>query len=326
MNQDLKNALWATANKLRGSVDPSDYKYPVLGLIFLKYVADAFIARRDALTEAFADPDHELFLRDEQARAEFLEDRNYYVMENVLWVPERARWSFIQANAKQPNIPVLLDEAMGLIEADNPKLDGLLPKVYVKTTLEQNTLGSLIDEVAKIPFDAKDGGDVLGDVYEYFLGNFAGAEGKNAGEFFTTKPIVSVIVEVLAPRKGKLYDGACGAGKRYALSQGSTARDISIYGQERNPNTWKLAAMNLAIRGLDFNLGDSHGDTFSADKHPTLKADYIFMNPPFGKDSEWPRESLMSDPRWTFHRPSQPTLLGCSTRYTTSATRGSAAS
>ena len=167
---------------------------------------------------------------------------------------------------------------MGLIEADNPKLDGLLPKVYVRTVLEQNTLGSLIDLVASINFDAKDGGDVLGDVYEYFLGNFAGAEGKNAGEFFTTKPIVSVIVEVLAPRKGKLYDGACGAGgmfvsgKRYALSHGSTARDISIYGQERNPNTWKLAAMNLAIRGLDFNLGESHGDTFSADKHPNLTA------------------------------------------------------
>ncbi|WP_051306443.1 type I restriction-modification system subunit M [Massilia alkalitolerans] len=309
MNQDFKNALWATANTLRGSVDPSDYKYPVLGLIFLKYVSESFSARRQVLATAFADPSDELYLRDAEDRITFLEDRNYYVMENVLWVPERARWAFIQANAKQTNIALLLDEAMGLIEADNPKLDGLLPKVYVKTTLEQNTLGSLIDLVASLTFDAKDGGDVIGDVYEYFLGNFAGAEGKNAGEFFTTKPIVSVIVEVLAPRKGKLYDGACGAGgmfvssKRYALSHGSQARDISIYGQERNPNTWKLAAMNLAIRGLDFNLGDSHGDTFANDKHPTLRADYVFMNPPFGKDSEWPRDSLMKDPRWTYGIP-----------------------
>lgn len=309
MNQDFKNALWGTANALRGSVDPSDYKYPVLGLIFLKYASESFAARRKALEKAFSDPNDDLYLKDPEARVSFLEDRNYYVMENVLWVPERARWPFIQANAKQPNIAVLLDEAMGLLEADNPKLDGLLPKVYVRTVLEQNTLGSLIDLVASINFDAKDGGDVLGDVYEYFLGNFAGAEGRNAGEFFTTKPIVSVIVEVLAPRKGKLYDGACGAGgmfvsgKRYALSHGSTARDISIYGQERNPNTWKLAAMNLAIRGLDFNLGESHGDTFSADKHPNLKADYIFMNPPFGKDSEWPRDALLSDPRWVYGIP-----------------------
>ena len=196
MNQDFKNALWGTANALRGSVDPSDYKYPVLGLIFLKYASESFAARRKALEKAFSDPNDDLYLKDPEARVSFLEDRNYYVMENVLWVPERARWPFIQGNAKQPNIAVLLDEAMGLVEADNPKLDGLLPKVYVKTVLEQNTLGKLIDLVATINFDAKDGGDVLGDVYEYFLGNFAGAEGKNAGEFFTTKPIVSVIVEV----------------------------------------------------------------------------------------------------------------------------------
>lgn len=183
MNQDFKNALWGTANTLRGSVDPSEYKYPVLGLIFLKYASEAFAARRNALEKAFSDPKDDLYLRDPEARVSFLEDRNYYLMENVLWVPERARWPFIQGNAKQPNIAVLLDEAMGLLEADNPKLDGLLPKVYVRTTLEQNTLGALIDLVATVSYDSKDGGDVLGDVYEYFLGNFAGAEGKNAGEW-----------------------------------------------------------------------------------------------------------------------------------------------
>jgi type I restriction enzyme M protein len=309
MNQDFKNALWATANKLRGSVDPSDYKYPVLGLIFLKYVSEAFAARQKKLEAAFADPAHDLYLKEAKARAKALEERDYYTMENVFWVPELARWPHIQANAKQPNVAVLLDEAMGLIEADNPKLDNLLPKVYVKTALEQNTLGSLIDLVATIQFDAKDGGDVLGDVYEYFLGNFAGAEGKNAGEFYTTKPIVKVLVEVLAPHKGKIYDPACGAGgmfvssKQFAVGHGGKASDVSIYGQERNPNTWKLAAMNLAIRGLDFNLGESNGDTFLSDKHPTLKADYILMNPPFGKDSEWPRDSLLKDPRWKYGIP-----------------------
>ena len=309
MNQDFKKALWATANKLRGSVDPSDYKYPVLGLIFLKYVSEAFVARQQALAAAFADLSHELFLKHEKARAAAHEERDYYLMENVFWVPELARWSFIQAKAKQSNIALLLDEAMGLIEADNPKLENLLPKVYVKTVLETNTLGSLIDLVATVQFDAKDGGDVIGDVYEYFLGNFAGAEGKNAGEFYTTKPIVKVLVEVLAPHKGKIYDPACGAGgmfvssKQFTVEHGGKASDVSIYGQERNPNTWKLAAMNLAIRGLDFNLGDANGDTFATDRHPTLKADYILMNPPFGKDSEWPRESLLKDPRWKYGIP-----------------------
>ncbi len=310
MNQDFKNALWATANKLRGSVDPSDYKYPVLGLIFLKYVSNAFTARREYLEEAFADSSNEdLYLRHEDSRVVALENRDYYTMANVLWVPEKARWPFIQANAKQPKIAVLLDEAMGLVEEENPKLDGLLPKVYVKTVLEPNTIGSLIDLVATIEFDPADGGDVLGDVYEYFLGNFAGSEGKNAGEFYTSSSIVNVLVEVLAPHKGKLYDPACGAGgmfvssKKFVQRHGGKSSDISIYGQERNPNTWKIAAMNLAIRGLDFNLGDSSGDTFSADKHPNLRADYILMNPPFGKDSEWPRAALIKDPRWKYGIP-----------------------
>lgn len=308
MNQDFQNALWATANTLRGAVDPSEYKYPVLGLIFLKYVSDAFAARQAEILAGHIDAD--LFLEDEEERAAALEDRDSYLMKNVLYVPEKARWPFLQSNAKQPNIALLLDEAMGLIEEENPKLADLLPRVYVKTALEKNTLGSLIDLVATVQFGEAEGeGDILGDTYEYFLGNFAGAEGKNAGEFFTTKPIVSVIVEVLAPRKGTLYDGACGAGgmfvsgKRYALAHGSTAKDISIYGQERNPNTWKLAAMNLTIRGLDFNLGDAPGDTFSNDRHPNLKADYIFMNPPFGKDSEWPRAALLNDPRWVYGIP-----------------------
>ena len=310
MNQDFKNALWATANKLRGSVDPSDYKYPVLGLIFLKYVSESFVTRQSELSEAFADPANEFYLEDESLRQVELEERDYYKATNTFWVPENARWSFIQANAKQPNIPVLLDEAMRLVEEDNPKLANLLPKVYVRTTLEQNTLGTLIDLVASIDFgQGENKGDVLGDVYEYFLGNFAGAEGKNAGEFYTTSSIVNIIVEVLAPKKGKLYDPACGAGgmfvstKKFSTSHGGRVADLSIYGQERNPNTWKIAAMNLAIRGLDFNLGQKPGDTFTEDQHPDLKADYILMNPPFGAGTEWSKEALTNDPRWVYGIP-----------------------
>ena len=310
MNQDFKNALWATANKLRGSVDPSDYKYPVLGLIFLKYVSESFFARQEQLAAAFADPENEFFMEDASERAAAMEDRDYYTMQNVFWVSEKARWPFLQANAKQSNISVLLDDAMRLIEEDNPKLNNLLPKVYVRTALEPNTLGALVDLAASLQFThTEDGGDLLGDVYEYFLGNFAGSEGKNAGEFFTTTSIVNVLVEILAPHKGKLYDPACGAGgmfvssKKFILRHGGKTSDISIYGQERNPNTWKLAAMNLAIRGLDFNLGDSPGDTFATDRHPHLKADYIQMNPPFGAQSEWPRDSLLQDPRWVYGVP-----------------------
>lgn len=310
MNQDFKNALWATANKLRGSVDPSDYKYPVLGLIFLKYVSESFVTRQLELAEAFADPSNEFYLEDESLRLVELEERDYYRATNTFWIPESARWSFIQANAKQSNIAVLLDDAMRLVEEDNPKLANLLPKVYVRTTLEQNTLGTLIDLVASIDFgQGEHKGDVLGDVYEYFLGNFAGAEGKNAGEFYTTSSIVNVIVEVLAPKKGKLYDPACGAGgmfvstKKFSTAHGGRVADLSIYGQERNPNTWKIAAMNLAIRGLDFNLGQKPGDTFTEDQHPDLKADYILMNPPFGAGTEWSKEVLTNDPRWAYGIP-----------------------
>lgn len=310
MNQDFKNALWATANKLRGSVDPSDYKYPVLGLIFLKYVSESFVTRQLELAEAFADPSNEFYLEDESLRLVELEERDYYRATNTFWIPESARWSFIQAHAKQPNIAVLLDDAMRLVEEDNPKLANLLPKVYVRTTLEQNTLGTLIDLVASIDFgQGEHKGDVLGDVYEYFLGNFAGAEGKNAGEFYTTSSIVNIIVEVLAPKKGKLFDPACGAGgmfvstKKFSTAHGGRVADLSIYGQERNPNTWKIAAMNLAIRGLDFNLGQKPGDSFTEDQHPDLKADYILMNPPFGAGTEWSKEALTNDPRWVYGIP-----------------------
>jgi type I restriction enzyme M protein len=171
MNQDFKNALWATANKLRGSVDPSDYKYPVLGLIFLKYVSESFFARQEQLAAAFADPQNEFFIEDSGRHAAAMEDRDYYTMQNVFWVSEKARWPFLQANAKQSNIAVLLDDAMRLIEEDNPKLNNLLPKVYVRTALEPNTLGALVDLAASLQFtQAENGGDLLGDVYEYFLG------------------------------------------------------------------------------------------------------------------------------------------------------------
>lgn len=310
MNADFKKTLWDTANKLRGAVDPADYKYPVLGLIFLKYVSDAFENQREILLANIADPQHPDYEEDEDSRLEELEIRDNYTENNIFWVPEKARWSFIQANAKQPDIATKLDEAMTLIEKDNPKLSGLLPKVYVRTHLEANTIGSLIDLVATIEFGkGEHAGDILGDVYEYFLGNFAGSEGKNAGEFYTTKPIVKVLVEVMAPTKGRIYDPACGAGGMFVSSgkftagHGGKVSDMSIYGQERNPATWRLAAMNLTIRGLEFNLGKANGDTFTNDQHPGLKADYVLMNPPFGQNTEWSKDKLESDPRWVYGIP-----------------------
>lgn len=309
MNQDFKKALWDTANALRGAVDASDYKYPVLGLIFLKYISDAFHARRAAIEAAVSDPSSDDYRAKPAHRAAALNDKTEYTKDHVLWMPDAARWQFLQDNSRQVDIAVKLDAAMSDVEAANSTLAGRLPKVYVGSGLDVSIIGRLIDEVSKIVFDDKDGGDVIGDVYEYFLGNFAGSEGKRAGEFYTTKSIVNVLVAVLAPKRGKLYDPACGAGgmfvssKKYLLAHKGSASDFSVYGQEYNPNTWRLAAMNLAIRGMEFNLGATNGDTFSANQHPDLKADYIFMNPPFGANSAWPRDALSEDPRWVYGIP-----------------------
>ena len=309
MNQDLKKTLWAAADKLRSSMDAAEYKHIVLGLIFLKYISDAFTERREALLAAFADPENDLYLPDSADHAEMLEERDYYTMANVFWVPEKARWESIRAQAKQPDIGTRIDAALDAIESDNPRLKNILDKRYGRAQLEPGKLGELIDLVATIGFGAgSHAKDVLGEVYEYFLGQFASAEGKKGGQFYTPGSVVKVLVEVLAPHKGKVYDPCCGSGgmfvqsEKFIESHGGKFGDISIYGQEANPTTWRLVAMNLAIRGMDFNLGKEPADTFHRDQHPDLKADYVLANPPFNI-SDWGGDRLIDDKRWMYGSP-----------------------
>lgn len=311
MNQDLKKTLWAAADKLRSSMDAAEYKHIVLGLIFLKYISDAFDERRNALTEAFADPAGELYLPDPEDRALAFEERDYYTMDNVFWVPAVARWETLRASAKQADIGSRIDSALDAIEADNPRLKGILDKRFGRAQLEPGKLGELIDLISTIGFTGGDGHhakDLLGEVYEYFLGQFASAEGKKGGQFYTPASVVKVLVEVLAPHKGKVYDPCCGSGgmfvqsEKFIESHGGKFGDISIYGQEANPTTWRLVAMNLAIRGMDFNLGKEPADTFHRDQHPDLKADYVLANPPFNI-SDWGGDRLLDDRRWAYGTP-----------------------
>jgi type I restriction enzyme M protein len=309
MNQDLQKTLWATADKLRSNMDAAEYKHVVLGLIFLKYISDAFGERKEELRAAFSDTEHELFLGDDSQIPALLEDRDYYTMANVFWVPESARWEAIRNQAKQPDIGKRIDDALIAIEQDNPRLKGILDKRFARTQLEDGKLGELIDLVSSIGFGGKDKAkDVLGQVYEYFLGQFASAEGKKGGQFYTPASVVKVLVEVLSPHKGKVYDPCCGSGgmfvqsEKFVESHGGKFGDLSIYGQEANPTTWRLVAMNLAIRGMDFNLGKEPADTFHRDQHPDLRADYVLANPPFNI-SDWGGEKLASDPRWVYGTP-----------------------
>ena len=311
MNQDLKKTLWAAADKLRSSMDAAEYKHIVLGLIFLKYISDAFDERRNALTEAFADPAGELYLPDPEDRAAAFEERDYYTMDNVFWVPAVARWEAVRSSAKQADIGTRIDSALDAIEADNPRLKGILDKRFGRAQLEPGKLGELIDLISTIGFTSGDGHhakDLLGEVYEYFLGQFANAEGKKGGQFYTPASVVKVLVEVLAPHKGKVYDPCCGSGgmfvqsEKFIESHGGKFGDISIYGQEANPTTWRLVAMNLAIRGMDFNLGKEPADTFHRDQHPDLKADYVLANPPFNI-SDWGGDRLLDDKRWVHGTP-----------------------
>lgn len=309
MNQDLKRTLWAAADKLRSSMDAAEYKHIVLGLIFLKYISDAFDERRSELEAAFADQENDLFLPDAEDRALASEERDYYTMANVFWVPGQARWESIRAHAKQADIGTRIDLALDAIEADNPRLKGILDKRFGRAQLEPGKLGELIDLISTIGFGAgQHARDVLGEVYEYFLGKFALAEGKGAGQYYTPASVVKVLVEVLAPHKGKVYDPCCGSGgmfvqsEKFIESHGGKFGDISIYGQESNPTTWRLAAMNLALRGLDFNLGKENGDTFHRDQHSDLKADYCLANPHFN-DSDWNGHLLQGDKRWVYGTP-----------------------
>jgi type I restriction enzyme M protein len=309
MNQDIQKTLWAAADKLRSNMDAAEYKHVVLGLIFLKYISDAFDERGAELKAAFVNPDHELYIGDDSQIPALLEDRDYYTMANVFWVPQSARWEAIRDQAKQPDIGKRIDDALIAIEQDNPRLKGILDKRFARTQLEPGRLGELIDLISSIGFGAKDHAkDVLGQIYEYFLGQFASAEGKKGGQFYTPASVVKVLVEILSPHKGKVYDPCCGSGgmfvqsEKFVESHGGKFGDISIYGQEANPTTWRLVAMNLAIRGMDFNLGKEPADTFSRDQHPDLRADYVLANPPFNI-SDWGGDKLASDPRWVYGTP-----------------------
>jgi len=289
-NLGFEQQLWQMADKLRGHMDAAEYKHVVLGLIFLKYISDAFQERYEALKkEPHADP----------------EDRDEYTAENIFWVPKQARWPFLQDNAKQPTIGKMIDDAMVAIEKENPILKGVLSKDFARPSLDKHRLGELIDLIGTIGLGDKDNRskDILGRVYEYFLGQFASAEGKKGGEFYTPRCVVKLLVEMIEPYKGRVYDPCCGSSGMFVQSEefirqhGGKIGDISIYGQESNPTTWRLAKMNLAIRGIEANIGPHHADTFHNDLHKDLKADFILANPPFNM-SDWGGERLREDVRW----------------------------
>jgi len=298
-------SLWQAADKLRGSIDAGEYKHVVLGLIFLKYISDAFEARRIRLREELeADG-----IEGKEAET-LLESRDEYTAENVFWVPSQARWATIQARGKQPEIARLIDDALYSIEHDNLKLKGKLPHDYARRGIPPERLGGLIDQIASITIgtDEARSRDVLGRVYEYFLGKFAAAEGKLGGEFFTPRSVVRLLVEMIEPYEGRVFDPCCGSGgmfvqsERFVEEHGGTKTAISIFGQESNPTTWRLAHMNLAIRGIEANLGEQPADSFVRDLHPDLKADYILANPPFNV-SDWSGQLLRGDMRWKFGVP-----------------------
>lgn len=314
MLEDIKKTLWATADKLRANMDAAEYKHLVLGLIFIKYISDSFEAQRNQLTKRFTKPDDDFYLANaspEEISSE-LEDRDYYSADNVFWVPEGSRWAALLAAAPQPDIGKRIDDSLSLIEAENPSLKGILDKRFARAQLPDGKLGELVNLVATIGFGENPASarDILGQVYEYFLGMFASAEGKRGGQFYTPASIVKTLVAVLSPSKGKVYDPCCGSSGMFVQSEkfieahGGKVGDMSIYGQEANPTTWRLAAMNLVIRGMDYNLGKEPADTFTRNQHPDLRADYVLANPPFNI-SDWWHASLDGDPRWVYGTPPQ---------------------
>ena len=293
-NIGFEEKLWSMADKLRGSMDASEYKNVVLGLLFLKYVSDSFEEKYEELTQdEWADP----------------EDKDEYLAENIFWVPKEARWTYIKENAKKPEIGQIIDNAMIATEKENESLRGVLPKDYARPTLDKTRLGETIDLFSfRIGDKESRSKDMLGRVYEYFLSKFASAEGKNGGEFYTPSSVVKLLVQMLEPYKGRVYDPCCGSGGMFVQSEKFVEEhqgrlgDIAVYGQESNPTTWKLAKMNLAIRGIDGNIGDHNADTFHNDLHTGLKADFILANPPFNI-SDWGGEKLKEDIRWQFGTP-----------------------
>jgi type I restriction enzyme M protein len=331
---DLEKKLWTAANKLLPALDAAQYKHVLLGILFIKYVSDAFDIRRKELKKQLKDPEQDYYLdpedfggADSEEYAEELaielEVRDYYVETNTFWVPQAARWEFLQnqnkvvitgglevEGKKIRSVGQLIDNALESIEADNPKLKGVLNKLYTRLQIDQAKLGELIDLIATIPFThaSLNSKDILGHVYEYMLGQFALAEGKKGGQFYTPKSIVSLIVQMLEPFKGRVYDPAMGSGGFFVQSehfitehQGKIG-EVSIYGQEYNHTTWQLAAMNMAIRGIDFNFGKEPASTYTNDQHPDLRADFVMANPPFNM-KEWDTGVSDDDPRWQYGRP-----------------------
>ena len=309
--KDFKAVLWASADKLRAQMDAAEYKHLVLGLIFLKFISDTFAEQQARVLEMVSDPESDFYVGDDPADHQAaLEDRDYYKQDNVFWVPEAARWEVLRAQAKQPDIGPRIDAALAAIENENEKLRGKLDRRFGRAQLEPGRLGELVDLISTIGFkdDAGLQGDPIGKIYEYFLGQFALAEGKKGGEFLTPPSGVKLLVAVLAPHKGRVYDPCCGSGgmfvssEEFVVSHGGRKDDISIYGQESNPTTWRLAAMNLAIRGFAADLGQEPADTFARDQHPDQRFDHILANPPFNI-SDWGGEKYENDPRWQFGRP-----------------------
>ena len=298
---DYKGQLWSMADALRNNMDAAEYKHVVLGLIFLKYISDAFEERHAVVLAEWGE--------------EAAEDRDEYIAENIFWVPPKARWSVLQAEARQPTIGTVVDDAMTAIERENPALRGVLPKDYARPALDKTSLGRVIDLVSNIKVGGAEerATDTLGSVYEYFLERFALAEGRRGGEFYTPRSVVQLLVEMLQPYQGRVYDPCCGSSGMFVQSiefiqahesgngnGGRATTDISIYGQESNYTTWCMARMNLAIRGIEGRI--AHGDSFHDDRHPDLRADYILANPPFNV-SDWGGERLQDDQRWRYGVP-----------------------
>ena len=296
-------ALFEAANKLRGSVESAEYKHLVLGLIFLKYISDSFELRRKQLAAELSDPNSGI--EDEAQRLAVLEDRDEYVSENVSWVPEKARWAELLAAASQPDIGKRIDDALELIEQENPSLRNILPRIYARAPLSAELLGSLVETIAKIGFGkgAEEARDILGRIYEYFIKEFARAEGHRGGEFFTPAPVARLLVEMLEPYEGRVLDPACGScglyvqSAKFVRAHGGRPEKISIYGQERNQATWRIGQMNLAIHGLSGEVKYTEGGSLLDDAFPTLKADFVMANPPFNQ-SEWSTPAVLEDARW----------------------------
>lgn len=292
-NIGFEETLWKAADKLRGSMDAADYKHVVLGLIFLKYISDKFETKYDELVKEGMG---------------FEEDRDEYLAENIFWVPKEARWTYIMDSAKNEKIGQFIDDALILIEKENPSLKGVLDKRYARPEVDKRRLGELIDLISTIKLHNNGEQDLLGRVYEYFLGQFASIEGKGGGEFYTPSSVVKTLVDMIEPYSGRVYDPCCGSGGMFVQSEKfvkdhqGRIDNLSIYGQELNSTTWKLCKMNLAIRGLEGNLGPNHADSFHNDVHKTLKSDFVMANPPFNI-SDWGGEQLVDDVRWKFGIP-----------------------